>query len=111
VEFFGSAANDSIMTSMSVFAIVCSGFKRGRLEQILPEEMTSRVLASGKKLVLPFSEALAAITIATNHQIAVLGLEAFEVRNDGLQNGLLSRRFELHLVYPRLEGIRYEYER
>jgi hypothetical protein len=62
----------------------------GALEQVLPEEVKNRALASGKELVLPFGEALAAITIATNHQIAVLGLDAFEVRKDGLQTVYLA---------------------
>jgi hypothetical protein len=54
------------------------------LECILPEELKNCGLALRNELVLPHAEVLAAIVIATNHQIAVLGLEAFEVRKDGL---------------------------
>jgi len=57
----------------------------GDLERILPDELKNRALASGNELVLAYADALAAIVIATNHQIAVLGLDAFEVRRDGLR--------------------------
>jgi hypothetical protein len=61
------------------------GVNVGELECILPDELKNGALASGNELVLPYAEALAAIAIATNHQIAVLGLDAFEVRTDGLR--------------------------
>jgi hypothetical protein len=57
----------------------------GELECVLPDELKNGALASGNELVLPYAEALAAIVIATNHQIAVLGLDAFEVQKDGLR--------------------------
>ena len=50
------------------------------LERILPSELRGTTLVSGNELVLPYAEALDAIIVATRHQIAVLGLEAFEVR-------------------------------
>ncbi len=56
----------------------------GELERILPSELRGATLVSGNELVLPYAEALDAIIVATRHQIAVLGLEAFEVRKDGL---------------------------
>ena len=56
----------------------------GELEQILPKEFTDAVSASGNEVVLPYVGALKAIVIATRHQIAILGLEAFEVQKDGL---------------------------
>jgi len=63
----------------------------GALESILPEDVKNRAITlrndSGPpdpELVLPFAEAVRAIEIASEHQIAVLGLEAFEVRKDGL---------------------------
>ena len=56
----------------------------GELEQILPKELTDAALGSRNEVVLPYVEALKAIVIATRHQIAVLGLEAFEVRENGL---------------------------
>jgi hypothetical protein len=57
----------------------------GELESILPDDLKNSALASGSELVLPYAEALAAIVLATNHQIAVLGLDAFEVQKDGLR--------------------------
>jgi hypothetical protein len=45
----------------------------GELEQILPRELTDAALAAGNEVVLPYVEALKAIVIATQHQIAVLG--------------------------------------
>jgi hypothetical protein len=62
----------------------------GELERLLPDELKDSALATGNELVLPYGEALAAIVIATKHQIAVLGLDAFEVRNDGLQTVYLA---------------------
>jgi hypothetical protein len=62
------------------------GVNVGELECILPDELKNSALASsGEELVLPYAEALAVIMIATNHQIAVLGLDAFEVQKDGLR--------------------------
>jgi len=61
------------------------GVNVGELECILPNELKNGALATGDELVLPYAEALAAIVIATNHQIAVLGLDAFEVQKDGLR--------------------------
>jgi len=54
------------------------------LKQFLPDDLKKAAVASGDELVLPYAEALNAIRIATEHQIAVLGLEAFEVQKDGL---------------------------
>jgi hypothetical protein len=64
----------------------------GAPESILPDEITRLAIKLGKgilpsphtELVLPYSEALRAIRIATEHDIAVLGLEAHEVKTDGL---------------------------
>jgi hypothetical protein len=63
----------------------------GALESILPEDLTKHALtlqsdswSPHPELVLPFVDALRAIEIASEHQIAVLGLDAFEVRTDGL---------------------------
>src|ERR1700738_5480633 len=61
------------------------------LESVLPEDVKNRALtlrndsaSPHPELVLPFAEALRAIEIASEHQIAVLGLDAFEARTDGL---------------------------
>jgi hypothetical protein len=63
----------------------------GALENVLPEDVKNRVFrlladstSPHPELVLPFADALRAIEIASEHQIAVLGLEAFEVRKNGV---------------------------
>ena len=56
----------------------------GKLEEVLPDELKKSAIACGNELVLPFAEAAAAILIAADHQVAVLGVDAFEVRPDGL---------------------------
>jgi hypothetical protein len=61
------------------------GVKVDELECILPEELKNCALAFGNELVLPYAEPLAAIVIATNHQIAVLGRDAFRIQKDGLR--------------------------
>jgi hypothetical protein len=61
------------------------------LESVLPEDLKRHALTLGNdlasartELVLPYAEALRAIAIASEHEIAVLGLEAFEVQGEGL---------------------------
>ena len=56
----------------------------GTLEHFLPDELKKRAFVCGNELVLPYAEALSAIAVATKHQVAVLGLDGFEVRKDGL---------------------------
>ena len=56
----------------------------GELERLLPDNLRSAAVSSGHELVLPYAEALRAIGIATEHQIAILGLEAFQVQKEGL---------------------------
>ncbi|MGB7231451.1 MAG: hypothetical protein WBD19_07250 [Candidatus Acidiferrum sp.] len=63
----------------------------GMLESILPDDITRQALTLGSELassctelVLPYAQALQAIVIATEHEIAILGLEAFEVKKEGL---------------------------
>jgi hypothetical protein len=55
------------------------------LDRLLPEEMKRRALMIGNELILSYEDALAAVGIATEHQIAVLGFEAGEVQRDGFQ--------------------------
>jgi|SRR5665213_862341 len=57
----------------------------GDLEKILPEEIRRSNLKAGSELVLPYAEASSAVGIATTHQIAIFGFEAFEVQKDGLR--------------------------
>jgi hypothetical protein len=54
------------------------------LDRILPKDQRSRCTPIGNELLLPYDEALKAISIAGENQIAILGLEAFEVTKDGL---------------------------
>lgn len=56
----------------------------GDLENLLPGNLKAKAVRSGRELVLPYAEALGAINIATESQIAVLGPEAFEAKEDGL---------------------------
>jgi hypothetical protein len=53
-------------------------------DRVLPNDLKGRSLWCGDELVLPYAEALSVIGTATEHQIAVLGLEAFEVQKEGL---------------------------
>jgi hypothetical protein len=57
----------------------------GDLENVLPDEMKQNATVCGSELVLPFSEALGAIALATQFRIAVLGLESFKIQASGLQ--------------------------
>ena len=54
------------------------------LDRILPDEIKKRGTSWGNELVLPYDEALQAIAVATQHQIAILGFEAFEITSEGL---------------------------
>jgi len=61
------------------------------LKSVLPDDLKRHALTLGNdfasprtELVLPYAEALRAIAIASEHEIAVLGLEAFEVQREGL---------------------------
>jgi hypothetical protein len=63
----------------------------GALEDLLPEEITRESKQFGdsgppdsREFVLPYFHALAAITIATNHDIAILGVDSHGIRRDGL---------------------------
>ena len=51
----------------------------------LPESMTKRATAIGNEFAFPFDDALIAIGIATEHDIAVLGLEAGELLGSGFR--------------------------
>jgi hypothetical protein len=62
----------------------------GKLEDILPNEFKKTAMAFGNELLLPFVHASAAIRLATEHQIAILGIDAFEVQPDGLATVYLS---------------------
>ena len=54
------------------------------LERALPRDLVERGNLCGNEFVFPFDAAFRVIGFATKHQIAILGLEAFEVQKDGL---------------------------
>jgi hypothetical protein len=56
----------------------------GDLEDVLPKDLKVNAVPCGRELVLPYTAALGAIRIATGRAIAVLGVEAFEVKDEGL---------------------------
>lgn len=55
------------------------------LENLLPNELMtgSGAFWLGDEVVLPYAAAVRAVEIATEHQIAILGVEAFEIEEDG----------------------------
>ncbi len=57
----------------------------GDLEKILPDELKNgnETLWFGNEVVLPYAAAVKAVEIATEHQIAILGFEAFEIEREG----------------------------
>jgi hypothetical protein len=57
----------------------------GDLDCALSEDIRLRSIAIGNELILPYEDALAAIGIATEHEIAVLGFDSGEVLGDGFQ--------------------------
>jgi hypothetical protein len=66
------------------FILRVQGWTLGDFENILPDQIVKSTLWRGNELVLPYAEASRAIGIATENHIAVLGFEAFDVREDGL---------------------------
>ena len=64
-------------------ASLVRGWTMGDLEKVLPDEIVKSTLWPGNEFLLPYAEASRAVGIATEHEIAVLGFEAFEVKKDG----------------------------
>jgi hypothetical protein len=62
----------------------CQEWTVDDLERVLPKDLIARGNPCGNEFVFPFDDALQVIRIATQHDIAVLGLEAFEIRKEGL---------------------------
>jgi|GEM_PF-2379136 len=56
---------------------------QGDLESILPADLKKRAISSGNELILPYADALRSITIANEHQIAILGIEAIDILPPG----------------------------
>ena len=57
----------------------------GDVDRVLSHEMKKRALKIGRELILGYEDALAAIAIATDHRIAVSGLDSGEVLEDGFR--------------------------
>jgi len=55
-----------------------------RLEELIPDEPKKAAVASGNEFAFKHSDALIALQIAAQYNIAVLGLEIFEKWPDGL---------------------------
>jgi hypothetical protein len=55
------------------------------LNRALSEDIRLRSVAIGNELILSYEDALVAIGIATEHEIAVLGFDSGEVLDDGFQ--------------------------
>jgi hypothetical protein len=53
------------------------------LEKALPEDLKKRSARSGSELILNLGDALRAIAVANERQIAVLGLEAVDILPEG----------------------------
>ena len=51
----------------------------GELESLLPEDLKKRSTVLGNELAIPYGDTLAAIAIASTHQIAVLGFDCGEL--------------------------------
>ena len=54
------------------------------LEKILPSEITNLAVRSGNELVMSLDAAKGAVRIASQHLIAVLGIEVFRILDSGL---------------------------
>ena len=52
----------------------------GDLEKVLPNEIVKSTLWPGNEFLLPYAEASRAVGNATEHEIAVSGFEAFDVK-------------------------------
>jgi hypothetical protein len=55
------------------------------LDIVLPEDVKMRAISIGNELILCYEDALAAIAIATEREIAVLGFDSGEVLEDGFR--------------------------
>ena len=56
------------------------------LDRVLPQDIISRARTTpdGTEYVIPYADVLEAVQIATEHAIAVLGVEVFQIIGDGL---------------------------
>lgn len=59
--------------------------KKSDLDKILSPEIRARAVRVGNEWLIPHPEVLQAIAVATDHLIAVLGVECFEILADGVK--------------------------
>ena len=55
------------------------------LDGLLPAEILARAVRVGNEWLIPFQEALQAVSTATASEIAVLGRESFQIVSDGFK--------------------------
>lgn len=55
----------------------------GDLEKLLPEDFKKRAIIPGNEWILHYADALSAIEIATENQIAILGIDAIDILPPG----------------------------
>ena len=55
------------------------------LTRALTHDLKKTAIESEDEFVFPYPEVISVIRIASEHEIAILGVEAFEVRTDGLK--------------------------
>src|SRR5438034_2745689 len=58
---------------------------KDHLAEILPLELRAKAISSDREYGFPYPEVTDVIQIATQHGIAVLGVESFKVRPDGVK--------------------------
>ncbi len=54
-------------------------------DRLLPDDLLKSAVMCGEEAGFLYGETLCAISIATNHLIAILGLESFELIKDGFK--------------------------
>lgn len=57
----------------------------GELERIFSGDIVKRAVKIGNELIVSYEDALAAIQMATENQIAILGFDSGELLKDGFQ--------------------------
>lgn len=58
---------------------------KDHLAEILPPELKAKAIRTDREYVFPYPQVMDVIQIATQHGIAVLGVETVEVRPDGVK--------------------------
>ncbi|MEW5978409.1 MAG: hypothetical protein AB1898_21650 [Acidobacteriota bacterium] len=58
---------------------------KDHLSEVIPAELRAKAIFADREHVFPYPEVIDVIQIATQHGIAVLGVESFEVQPDGVK--------------------------